>query len=93
MSCGSRAGTGSDIVVGLQLGLGLALALAIVAEMLGNPHGIGYGLAAQLSTLQSANLFAYVIVTGLLGVLLNGAFLGLVHVSFPGLRNVLKERV
>jgi NitT/TauT family transport system permease protein len=83
---------GPSIIVGLQLGLGLALALAIVAEMLGNPHGIGYALAAQLSSLQPANLFAYVIVTGVLGVILNAAFLGLVHVAFPGMRHLLDEQ-
>jgi ABC-type nitrate/sulfonate/bicarbonate transport system permease component len=81
------------IVVGLQLSLGLALALAIVAEMLGNPVGIGYALAAQLSELQPANVFAYVVLTGLLGVLLNAAFLGLVNLAFPGIRSILKERV
>ena len=84
---------GPSIIVGLQLGLGLALALAIVAEMLGNPHGIGYALAAQLSSLQPANLFAYVVLTGLLGVLLNAAFLGLVNLAFPGIRTILKERM
>jgi NitT/TauT family transport system permease protein len=70
----------------------LALALAIVAEMVGNPHGIGYALAAQLNTLQSANLFAYVIVTGVLGVILNAAFLGAIHAAFPGLRHLLDEQ-
>jgi ABC-type nitrate/sulfonate/bicarbonate transport system permease component len=83
---------GPSIVVGLQLSLGLALALAIVAEMVGNPHGIGYALATQLNTLQSAKLFAYVIVTGVLGVILNAAFLGAVHAAFPGLRHLLDEQ-
>lgn len=81
------------IVVGLQLGLGLALALAIVAEMLGNPAGIGYALGAELTALQPAKMFAYVIVTGLLGVGLNAAFLLLVKLAFPGTKAMLEERV
>jgi sulfonate transport system permease protein len=80
------------IVVGLQLGLGLALALAIVAEMLGNPTGIGYELGAQLSKLQPGNMFAYVIVTGLLGICLNAVFLGVVRIASPGMRVMLEER-
>jgi ABC-type nitrate/sulfonate/bicarbonate transport system permease component len=81
------------IVVGLQLGLGLALALAIVAEMLGNPTGIGYALGAQLTALQPAKMFAYVIVTGVLGVALNASFLLLVRLTFPGTKALLEGRV
>jgi NitT/TauT family transport system permease protein len=84
---------GPSIIVGLQLALGLALALAIVAEMLGNPHGIGYALQAQLQSLQPANLFAYVIVTGILGVILNAVFLAATHLAFPGLKQLVDERV
>jgi sulfonate transport system permease protein len=80
------------VVVGLQLGLGLALALAIVAEMLGNPTGIGYELGAQLSKLQPGNMFAYVILTGLLGICLNAVFLGIVRIAFPGTKVMLEQR-
>jgi ABC-type nitrate/sulfonate/bicarbonate transport system permease component len=76
--------TAPFLVVGLQVSLALALALAVVAEMVGNPAGIGHELTVAQSTLQSADMFAYVIVVGLLGVVLNALFLALAAIAFPG---------
>lgn len=81
------------VIVGLQLGLALALALAIVAEMLGNPAGIGYALSTQQLALQPENMFAYVVVTGLLGLVLNAGFLRLAALLFPALTALPEERV
>lgn len=59
------------VVVALRLSLGAALALAIVAEMIGNPQGIGYQLVQQQLQLRPDSMFAYVIVTGFIGLGLN----------------------
>lgn len=72
------------VIVGLQLALSLALALALVAEMVGNPQGIGRGLVAAQQTLQSAHMYAYVLVVGLLGLGINTLFMGTVRRLFPG---------
>ena len=63
-----------QVVVGLRLALSLALVLAIVAEMIGNPAGLGNALIRAQQALQPELMFAYVVVIGLLGVALNGAF-------------------
>ena len=62
------------ILVGLRLGLSLSLVLAVVAEMLGNPAGLGNALVRAQQALQPEEMFAYVFAVGLLGVGLNGAF-------------------
>jgi sulfonate transport system permease protein len=67
------AATGS-IVVGLQLSLSLSLVLAVVAEMIGNPAGLGNALVRAQQALQPAQMFAYVFAIGLLGVGLNAIF-------------------
>jgi ABC-type nitrate/sulfonate/bicarbonate transport system permease component len=63
-----------SIVVGLRLALSLSLVLAVVAEMLGNPRGLGNALVRAQQALQPAQMFAYVLAIGVLGVALNGAF-------------------
>lgn len=60
------------IVVGARLGLAISLVIVVVAEMIGPPEGLGYGLVEQQLALQPARVWAYVIVIGILGLLLNG---------------------
>jgi sulfonate transport system permease protein len=59
------------VVVGARLAMSLALIIAVVAEMVGNPTGLGYGLTFAQGAINAPEMFAYVIVIGLLGVLLN----------------------
>lgn len=80
-----------EVIVGLRLGLALALALAVVAEMVGNPAGIGYALVFQQQALQPEKMFAYVVVIGLLGLLLNSTFVWLTRTAFPGVTALLRE--
>jgi ABC-type nitrate/sulfonate/bicarbonate transport system permease component len=61
------------IVVGLRLALSLSLVLAVVAEMIGNPSGMGNALVQASQALQPAQMFAYVLAIGGLGVGLNAA--------------------
>ena len=64
------------IVVGCRLSMGLTLVMAIIAEMLANPHGLGYAVISQLQAMQPQRMFAYVIFIGLLAIVLNAACCG-----------------
>lgn len=57
-----------SIVVGLRLALSLSLVLAVVAEMIGNPAGLGNALVSAQQALQPEEMLAYVFAIGLLGV-------------------------
>ncbi len=61
------------MLVALRLGLSGALVLAIVAEIVGNPHGVGYALVNAQQQSQPAEMFAYVLLTGAVGLVLNAA--------------------
>jgi sulfonate transport system permease protein len=61
------------VIVGARLAMSLALIIAVVAEMVGNPTGLGYALVFAQQAIDPPEMFAYVIVIGLLGVVLNGA--------------------
>jgi ABC-type nitrate/sulfonate/bicarbonate transport system permease component len=62
------------IVVGLRLSLTLSIALAVVAEMIGNPEGLGFGLVSSQQAMQPAEAFAYLLIIGILGWGLNAIF-------------------
>ena len=62
-----------SILVGLRLAMSLSLVLAVVGEMIGNPAGLGDALVRAQQALQPAQMFAYMLTIGLLGVGLNAA--------------------
>ena len=63
-----------SILVGRRLSLTLAIALAVVAEMVGNPAGLGFGLVFSQQAIQPAQAFAYLVTIGIVGWGLNAAF-------------------
>jgi sulfonate transport system permease protein len=71
------------IVVGARISLTLALVLAVLAEMVGNPEGLGYEVVQQQQALRPDLMFVYVVVVGLLGIVLNGILLGVVAALWP----------
>jgi ABC-type nitrate/sulfonate/bicarbonate transport system permease component len=75
----------ASIVVGLRLALSLSLVLAVVAEMLGNPRGLGNALVRAQQALQPEQMFAYVVSIGVLGITLNAALRSATARLFPGL--------
>lgn len=75
----------ASILVGLRLALSLSLVLAVVAEMLGNPRGLGNGLIRSQQALQPEQMFAYVLAIGVLGITLNAAVRYASARLFPGL--------
>jgi sulfonate transport system permease protein len=72
-----------SIVVGLRLALSLSLVLAVVAEMIGNPDGLGHALILAQLALQPEQMFAHVVAIGLLGVALDATFTGAVRWALP----------
>ena len=73
------------IVVGTRLSLGLAIVLAVVAEMVGNPEGLGYGIVREQQALRPDLMFANIIVIGVLGLALNSTVLWLTGRLSPAL--------
>lgn len=59
------------IAIALRLSLSSALVLAIVAEIVGNPDGIGYALVQEQQSLRPDAMFGYILLTGALGLVLN----------------------
>lgn len=59
------------IVTGCRLSMGLTLVMAIIAEMLANPHGLGYAVISELQAIQPQRMFAYIIYIGLIAIGLN----------------------
>jgi len=63
------------IVTGCRLSMGLTLVMAIIAEMIANPHGLGYAVINELQAMQPQRMFAYVLFIGLLSIALNSLLL------------------
>lgn len=72
------------IMVGLRLGLAISLILTLVAEMVGNPAGLGFALIQKGQSLQPEQMFAYVVVIGICGIVLNGTLVALARGLFRG---------
>ncbi|MTD55651.1 ABC transporter permease [Amycolatopsis pithecellobii] len=63
------------ILVGARLAIVSALVVAIVAEMLINPAGLGWGLVQGQQALQPGVTWAYAVTAGILGYLLNAGLM------------------
>jgi len=62
------------IVTGARLALSMSLVVTVLAEMVGNPVGLGHALVAARQALRPSAVFAYVVVLGFFGVVLNAGF-------------------
>lgn len=80
------------ILVGARIALTITLVVTIVTEMLGPPIGLGYGLIQQAQALQTERTWGYVVVIGVLGLVLNAAFNGLVRWRLRGFAPLLGAR-
>ena len=65
--------TAAAMLVGARLALATTLVICVVAEMLGLQSGIGNQLVLEQNGCQSARMWAYILVIGALGILLNFA--------------------
>ena len=77
-----------SIIVGARISLGLALVMAIVAEIVGNPAGLGYGIVREQQAMNPELMFAYVAVVGILGIVLNAGVLALTTTIWPATSRV-----
>jgi ABC-type nitrate/sulfonate/bicarbonate transport system permease component len=62
------------ILTGMRVSLGLSLVLVILAEMLVNSNGIGYLILDMQRSFRVPEMYAWIIIVGLLGLLLNSVF-------------------
>ena len=71
-------------LVGARLAAVIGLLVAIVAEMIMYPRGLGGGLIESLNALAPARMWAYALVCGLVGFLLNAGLRRMVRLALPG---------
>jgi ABC-type nitrate/sulfonate/bicarbonate transport system permease component len=62
------------ILTGMRVSLGLSLVLVILAEMLINSKGIGYLILDMQRSFRVPEMYAWIVILGLLGLLLNAVF-------------------
>lgn len=74
-----------QILVGAKLSFGLCLVVSVVAEMVGNPAGLGWGLVSAQEAMRASEAFAYLAAIGALGVCANFALDFAVRLLLPGL--------
>jgi sulfonate transport system permease protein len=79
------------ILVGARISLTLAVVLAVLAEMVGNPEGLGYAVVTEQQALRPDLMFVYVVAIGLLGLVLNALLVNAVSLSFPAAMAALKK--
>jgi ABC-type nitrate/sulfonate/bicarbonate transport system permease component len=60
-----------DILAGMRIGLTVSLILAVIGEMLTSENGLGYQILMSARSFRSADLFAGVILLGLIGLISN----------------------
>ena len=65
------------IVTGLRIGLSIALILVTTAEMIAGSKGLGFFILDEERAMNSANMYAGIILVAVLGYLLNRLFLAL----------------
>lgn len=73
-----------ELVVAARLALTIALVLVVVTEMVGNPAGLGYALVSAQQALQPAEMWAYLFITGLVGMVLQALLTWGARRALPG---------
>lgn len=73
-----------SVLVGGRLAVVTALVVAIVAEMLANPQGVGWGMMRAEQGLRAERMWAYAITSGVLGFAVNAALVYAVGRALPG---------
>jgi sulfonate transport system permease protein len=61
----------ADILAGMRIGLTVSLVLAVIGEMLTSQNGLGWHILVAARSFRSADLFAGVILLGLIGLASN----------------------
>jgi ABC-type nitrate/sulfonate/bicarbonate transport system permease component len=74
-----------QILVGAKLSFSLCVVVSVVAEMVGNPAGLGWGLVRAQEAMRASETLAYLFAIGILGVCANFAVDLAVKHLIPGL--------
>jgi hypothetical protein len=74
----------SSVLVGLRISLSLAVVMAVVAEMIGNPEGLGYAIVREQQAMNPNDMFAYIFTVGCVGVCINYVLSQLAIFILPG---------
>ncbi|MEV0238290.1 ABC transporter permease [Nonomuraea sp. NPDC050786] len=69
-------GASPKIFAGLRLSVSLALIMMIISELVGSSEGIGHRMLEAQSQFDIPAMWAGIVLLGLLGIVLNAAFLG-----------------
>ncbi len=75
-------------LVGARLALSLSLVITVVSEMIGNPQGLGYGLVHWQFALRPDAMWAYIVVIGTVGFVLNAALMWSARKTLVGTREI-----
>ena len=62
------------VAAGMRTSIGLAFIVAVVAEMIAGAQGIGYYIVSMQFAMRPADMFAALLLLGLLGYLINSGF-------------------
>jgi NitT/TauT family transport system permease protein len=65
------------VFTGLRIGLGIAIAVVVITEMVASSSGLGFFIITTSLSFRIPEMYAGIIVIGLLGYLLNKAFLSI----------------
>lgn len=76
-------GSMNFILNGIRIGIGLAFSVLIAAEMLGAYSGLGYRISFVQSTFRVDIMIGYIILTGILGLLIDRLFIYLCKITVP----------
>jgi sulfonate transport system permease protein len=76
--------TGAAMLVGARLALATTLVICVVSEMFGLQSGLGNALQLEQSAGQPARMWAYVLIVGVLGLMVNFGLIRVVRLVFPG---------
>ncbi len=73
-----------NVLVGLRLSVITCLVVVVIAEMLINPVGVGWELVRAQQALRPDILFAYAVLIGIVGYLVNVGLTTSVRLAMPG---------
>lgn len=71
-------------LVGARVAAMIALLVTVVAEMIMTPEGLGGGLIQSMQALDPARMWAYALICGVVGALLNATLRRAVRIGLPG---------
>lgn len=71
-------------LAGARVAAMIALLVTVVAEMIMTPEGLGGGLNQSMQALDPARMWAYALICGIVGALLNATLRRAVRIGLPG---------